>query len=668
MSRSAVAQLASSLPADTNDQVVRSALDERGPEAATALGFALALRGAKLDDDILVALLRETESQNIVPLLLHLSSDVAQTTVELLENGSLSHERECLALCAATRALALSKRPAPQSLVARTRTLIRLSPLGCATYLRITAESLGEAELAATTPWAPARFVKRIRAEVDQAYHDLTASLPEYAPPPVLRGFTVRHVTAKVGRNDPCPCNSGAKYKKCCGASGKSAELNPIGLTAQHLAPGNSSLISDDQFRLMRPHELAQLEPNELTALRLGMGIRALSHFHRWQLAEEWTSVLTAREGSDPGWWEELGHDALAAGELELARRCLAKLGSDGSEYLSLKLATGDGSPLLEQWEAVIREDLDTGFANHQYTLAFALLEKYPALGIFVARGCLSAERAFDSEMLLQAVDEARDKLGLDSVEPFWAVFETMLEADEVRATDERLSEAQQARIVALQAKVEQSRTEVAVLKRELLTQQQLLRGSESQRQELTPEQPSHESDAEHQQKLETAEHERQRLQSRVRELRARLKEEVNERHALRDSLKQLRAEDAKPTSEAARPENADQAGVEQEESLVLDTVVPLRRPTVTERQLEELKGLEGDLGRKALHCLGDLCGGAPNAWHQVKRLKRSRGTFSVRLGIHHRLLFTCTPNELQFEAVIPRKDLDRYVDGLSRR
>ncbi|MCI6277572.1 MAG: SEC-C domain-containing protein, partial [Clostridium sp.] len=22
---------------------------------------------------------------------------------------------------------------------------------------------------------------------------------------------------AKVGRNDPCPCESGKKYKKCCG-------------------------------------------------------------------------------------------------------------------------------------------------------------------------------------------------------------------------------------------------------------------------------------------------------------------------------------------------------------------------------------------------------------------------------------------------------------------
>ena len=28
----------------------------------------------------------------------------------------------------------------------------------------------------------------------------------------------VRRDMAKVGRNDPCPCGSGKKYKKCCGA------------------------------------------------------------------------------------------------------------------------------------------------------------------------------------------------------------------------------------------------------------------------------------------------------------------------------------------------------------------------------------------------------------------------------------------------------------------
>ena len=31
---------------------------------------------------------------------------------------------------------------------------------------------------------------------------------------------TVRRAAEKVGRNDPCPCGSGKKYKKCCGAAG----------------------------------------------------------------------------------------------------------------------------------------------------------------------------------------------------------------------------------------------------------------------------------------------------------------------------------------------------------------------------------------------------------------------------------------------------------------
>jgi len=36
-------------------------------------------------------------------------------------------------------------------------------------------------------------------------------------PPPVQ---TVRREAPKIGRNDPCPCGSGRKFKKCCGAAG----------------------------------------------------------------------------------------------------------------------------------------------------------------------------------------------------------------------------------------------------------------------------------------------------------------------------------------------------------------------------------------------------------------------------------------------------------------
>jgi uncharacterized protein YecA (UPF0149 family) len=33
------------------------------------------------------------------------------------------------------------------------------------------------------------------------------------------RSQTIHRQKAKVGRNEPCPCGSGRKYKKCCGQS-----------------------------------------------------------------------------------------------------------------------------------------------------------------------------------------------------------------------------------------------------------------------------------------------------------------------------------------------------------------------------------------------------------------------------------------------------------------
>jgi len=43
-------------------------------------------------------------------------------------------------------------------------------------------------------------------------------SRPEARPPGEKQKTIVRE-GEKVGRNDPCPCGSGKKYKKCCGVS-----------------------------------------------------------------------------------------------------------------------------------------------------------------------------------------------------------------------------------------------------------------------------------------------------------------------------------------------------------------------------------------------------------------------------------------------------------------
>ena len=41
--------------------------------------------------------------------------------------------------------------------------------------------------------------------------------VPQSSAQPGNSSVTVVRSGAKVGRNDPCPCGSGKKYKNCCG-------------------------------------------------------------------------------------------------------------------------------------------------------------------------------------------------------------------------------------------------------------------------------------------------------------------------------------------------------------------------------------------------------------------------------------------------------------------
>ena len=49
--------------------------------------------------------------------------------------------------------------------------------------------------------------------EACYAAQDLRVYWSQQAPPP-----PTRHVEKTPGRNDPCPCGSGKKFKKCHGA------------------------------------------------------------------------------------------------------------------------------------------------------------------------------------------------------------------------------------------------------------------------------------------------------------------------------------------------------------------------------------------------------------------------------------------------------------------
>jgi uncharacterized protein len=55
--------------------------------------------------------------------------------------------------------------------------------------------------------------------ELADAIGACVIGIRDYWLPHRKAASTFRRTEAKVGRNDPCPCGSGKKYKKCCGAN-----------------------------------------------------------------------------------------------------------------------------------------------------------------------------------------------------------------------------------------------------------------------------------------------------------------------------------------------------------------------------------------------------------------------------------------------------------------
>ncbi|MBX7147862.1 YchJ family protein [bacterium] len=67
-------------------------------------------------------------------------------------------------------------------------------------------------------------FKAKFKAEGNDLVHHEKAQFLKrngvwfYADGKVLGAPTVKRETPKIGRNDPCSCGSGKKFKKCCGA------------------------------------------------------------------------------------------------------------------------------------------------------------------------------------------------------------------------------------------------------------------------------------------------------------------------------------------------------------------------------------------------------------------------------------------------------------------
>ena len=68
-------------------------------------------------------------------------------------------------------------------------------------------------------------FLAQIGPRTEVKRQKVAKEISTNAPDKSVKKQPVRNAAAKVGPNDPCPCGSGKKYKKCCMQKDKAAEL-----------------------------------------------------------------------------------------------------------------------------------------------------------------------------------------------------------------------------------------------------------------------------------------------------------------------------------------------------------------------------------------------------------------------------------------------------------
>src|SRR5690606_11971248 len=112
----------------------------------------------------------------------------------------------------------------------------------------------------------------------------LRAIDPEEPVPETGLGLIPAVVTAppKAGRNEPCPCGSGKKYKKCHGADGDARGLTRLPL-------------SGADVRVMAFRDLAGLELAMLSDEALGAAFTRFLERPAWPLVADAMEQLAAR-------------------------------------------------------------------------------------------------------------------------------------------------------------------------------------------------------------------------------------------------------------------------------------------------------------------------------------------------------------------------------------
>jgi hypothetical protein len=483
--------------------------------------------------------------------------------------------------------------------------------------------------------------------------------------PPRLPGST-------PARNAPCPCGSGLKYKRCC-AGAKGALASPA---ATAPAAGELDNASKRNLKEMSLPQLARLSFGVLSTVELIGVHRRFSWGRMWDKAEETMELLAKRRdcpggGNGEGHREDFVADALHAKAAEVAGRQLEKMTDRrAAKRLAVELAIlAPTAATLRVMDEHARAVL-AGEASDCYGIAYSMLDHFPGLGIFFARGLLDEQRAFDSRHLTEEIEDARHQLRLSPGDPIAEAFLRRFEAEEQPAPHASAPSRdepgrQAAELAELRTRLRKADSQLRKM------QSQLDKAHETAGQTPTP-------------KLETGPSAleqaaaRAELRDKIAGLKSLVAEGQAERAALRRRVTELECQPARdpaprsPETRSPETRSPETPASEGTEPFEVDEPAPawskLLVPVFSPRARDGLEAASTGIAARAIRTAASLATGEPSAWCGIKRLQGRQNLWSARIGLHHRLLFRLQAEraELELVAFVTREELDTELRRLS--
>ncbi len=596
-------------------------------DSVRAAGLALAarLRGHafRLTAEQLEWLLPRLEDPVLLPCLVSCCLEPEPVLLRLLEREPDLEVQVAALLSAAI--LARGRAPSA-ALVSQARRLSRVThptfqlPIGAAcellddARLRDQTSSLRSLARSIGFKLMVSRFERCLAGDFLEALPDLGAT-----------GLTARRTAPKVGRNEPCPCGSGKKLKKCCEKQAVQ-QVGPALPAPTRVNP-----------RKLAVNQLIALDPHELPLVSLELLVEELGQRGLLEEAERALDVFLAhpdqRDHPDDCRYG-LILDAQSRRDLGVLTRQIEALDPEGAFRLLRRgaLLVLRDCPLIEL-EAFARELLQNRDAEIDF--AHFLLDLRPGLGVVFARASLGLDRDLDSVTLLQSVEEALADLELPPDDRFQELWDVLSESDG-RTGDES----------DLRQRLQATSDEVQLLKSKLQEAEEQVSLAQSPSPVIAPEAAK--------EPLPEQEAELKRLRGRLAEVKQLLKERNQERTELRQQL--LR----RPTVDEPQPGMQEE---EEEPGEPTSERYPVLVPDLGREAIRELEALPTARAAQSMRLIGQLCAGDEAAWAGVKSLKMG-DCYSARIGLHHRLLFRVNREgrRLVVDHMIPRSSLERHL------